>query len=254
MDRHHENRQADGQGELEKDGGRTILITGANRGLGRELVRAALERGWRVAAGMREGALEAADIRALREAHGDRFLAVALDVTGEPSVEAAAADVRRAFGRVDVLVNNAAILVARDQKLEELSLAAVDETFQVNLYGPLRVTKHVLPLMTGSGRKAIVNISSEAGSFANAYGGDYPYALSKGALNLFSAHLRRYVAGRGIRVFAVHPGWIRTDMGGDQAPGDPFESARGILDLAEGITDRPDLPVFVDFRGQPMEP
>lgn len=231
-----------------------MLVTGANRGLGRQLVRVALERGYRVAAGMRESALNAADIQTLKEAHGDRFLAVNLDVTSEPSVEAAAAEVRRTFGRVDVLVNNAAVLVARDQKLEQLSLEAVEHTFQVNLFGPLRVTKHVLPLMTGTGRKAIINVSSEAGSFANAYGGDYPYALSKGALNLFSAHLRQYVAARGIRVFAVHPGWIRTDMGGEKAPGDPLASARGIMDLADGLTDRPDLPVFVDFRGEPMEP
>lgn len=233
---------------------RTVLITGANRGLGRQLVQTALERGYRVAAGMREAGLQSGDIRALRETYPDRLFAFALDVTSEASVEAAAAAVRRELGRVDILVNNAAILIGRDQKLEELSLDAVEQTFQVNLYGPIRVTKHVLPLMTGGESMAIVNISSEAGSFANAYGGDYPYALSKGALNLFSAHLRRYIAGRGIRVYAVHPGWIRTDMGGDNAPGDPLESARGILDLAEGRKDRPDMPLFVDFRGEPMEP
>lgn len=233
---------------------RTILITGAGRGLGRQLTEKALERGYRVAAGMRSGHLASAEVRALADAYPDRYLAVSLDVTSEASVEEAAAAIRNAFGRVDILVNNAAILVARDQKLEDLSMEAVEESFQVNLYGPIRVTKHVLPLMTGEGGKAIVNISSEAGSFTNAYGGDYPYALSKGALNLFSAHLRRYTAERGIRVYAVHPGWIRTDMGGDQAPGDPAESALGILDLAEGKKDKADMPVFVDFRGEPMEP
>lgn len=232
----------------------TILIAGANRGLGRQLVEKALARGYRVAAGMRESHLQSDDVRALAEAYPDRFLAVALDVTDETSVERAAATIKQAFGQVDVLVNNAAILVGRDQKLEQLSMEDVEKSFQVNLYGPIRVTKHVLPLMTGSQDKAIVNISSEAGSFANAYGGDYPYALSKGALNLFSEHLRRYTAERDIRVYAVHPGWIRTDMGGDKAPGDPAESAAGILDLAEGRKDKPGMPLFVDFRGEPMEP
>jgi NAD(P)-dependent dehydrogenase (short-subunit alcohol dehydrogenase family) len=233
---------------------RTIVITGANRGLGRELVQVALERGYKVAAGMRESGLQSAETRALAEAHPGRYLAVAMDVADEASVEKAAETIRKAFGQADILINNAAILIARDQKLEQLTLEAVEQTFQVNLYGPIRVTKHLLPLMTGGEDKAIVNISSEAGSFANAYGGDYPYALSKGALNLFSAHLRNDVAGRGIRVYAVHPGWIRTDMGGETAPGDPLESARGVLDLAEGRKDRPDMPLFVDFRGEPMEP
>lgn len=233
---------------------RTIVITGANRGLGRQLVHVALERGYRVAAGMREDRLQAEDWRALGDAHPGRFLALALDVANEASVKQAAATVQREFGHVDVLINNAAILVGREQKLEELSMEAVEESFQVNLYGPLRVTKHVLPLMTGNADKAIINISSEAGSFANAYGGDYPYALSKGALNLFSEHLRRYTAGRGIRVYAVHPGWIRTDMGGNQAPGDPLESAEGILDMAEGKNVTADTPIFVNFRGEPMEP
>lgn len=232
----------------------TILIAGASRGLGRQLVEKALARGYRVAAGLREKHLQSEDVRALEQAHKDRFLAVALDVVDEASVEQAAAAVKQAFGQVDILVNNAAILVGRDQKLEQLSMEAVEQSFQVNLFGPIRVTKHVLPLMTGNRDKAIVNISSEAGSFANAYGGDYPYALSKGALNLFSEHLRRYTAERGIRVYAVHPGWIRTDMGGDQAPGDPSESAAGILDLAEGRKDKPDMPLFVDFRGEPMAP
>jgi len=229
-----------------------LLITGANRGLGLHTTALALANGHRVAAGARQSQLESSGLRQLAERYPDQLLVVALDVKSEESVQAAADKVRGQFGHVDAIMNNAAILLGREKKLEQVSMAEMEESFQVNLYGPICVVKHFLPLMTDDGEKVIINISSESGSFTNAYGGDYPYALSKGALNLFSEHVRRYVSGRGIRVYAVHPGWIRTDMGGDKAPGDPEESAQGILALIEGKNKAEGAGVFIDFRGEPM--
>ena len=230
-----------------------LFVTGANRGLGLHVTKLALEGGHHVIAGVRQAQLEADELRELKERYPIHLMVVPLDVKNEQSVQAASEHVRQSLGQVDAIVNNAAILVARDQKLEQLSLEQLEETFQVNLYGPIRVAKHFLPLMVGNGEKAIINISSEAGSFANAYGGDYPYALSKGALNLFSEHVRRYVADRSIRVYAVHPGWIRTDMGGNEAPGDPYEAARGVLALVDGSNCPNDAGVFINSRGEPMD-
>ncbi|WP_040951309.1 SDR family oxidoreductase [Gorillibacterium massiliense] len=229
-----------------------IFITGASRGLGLSLVEHGLAKGHRIAAAVRDPDSLSVRFQELERSYPDKLLIVRMEVKDEDSVRAASEQVRKQWGTVDALVNNAAVLLGREQLLENLSLADMEETFQINLYGPVRVCKHFLPLISASGDKVIVNISSEAGSFANAYGGDYSYALSKGALNLFSEHLRRYTTGRGIRVYAVHPGWIRTDMGGAAAPGDPAESAKGILALIEGEVMAGNVGVFIDHRGEPM--
>jgi NAD(P)-dependent dehydrogenase (short-subunit alcohol dehydrogenase family) len=117
----------------------------------------------------------------------------------------------------------------------------------------MMVIKHLLPLMSDAGDlRAIINISSEAGSLTNAYGGDYPHAISKTAINMFSKQLKRYVKDRGIRVCAIHPGWIKTDMGGEKAPGDPAESADGILDILERKKDIDPESFFINVKGEPM--
>ncbi|MEM5593877.1 SDR family NAD(P)-dependent oxidoreductase [Niallia circulans] len=123
----------------------------------------------------------------------------------------------------------------------------------VNVLGPMRVVKHFLPLIYKGEGKAIINISSEAGSIQNAYGGDFPYGISKAALNMFSVQLSRYVNEKNITVYAIHPGWIKTDMGGEDATGYPDESANGILDILEGkIVGTSELG-FIDFKGREMK-
>ncbi|MBW7458959.1 SDR family NAD(P)-dependent oxidoreductase [Paenibacillus sepulcri] len=149
------------------------------------------------------------------------------------------------------IVNNAAILVARNTQIESLDMDDVVNTFEINLYGPMRVVKHFLPLLTEKDA-AIINISSEAGSITNAYPGDYPYAISKTALNMFSQQLLSYVKGRGIQVLSIHPGWMRTDMGGATAPNDPGNSARGIVDQIERKIVPESRFNFVDFSGKEM--
>jgi len=148
-------------------------------------------------------------------------------------------------------VNNAAILLGRDQTIEEVDMQMMVESMDVNLYGPMRVVKHFLPLMRKSGSGFIMNISSEAGSFHRAYGKDYSYAISKAALNLFTQRLHVDLSSSGIRALAVHPGWMRTDMGGPSAHLDPMESAVAILDLIEGKQEAEIDPfAFVDYTGK----
>lgn len=228
-----------------------ILITGANRGLGLALAAEACKRGHHVLAGVRSPGSSADGLQELITGFPGQVTIVPLDVTDENSVRYAFEQVGSRIQSLDVVINSAAILLGRDQKLEQLDMEQVEQSFQTNLYGPIVVLKHFLPLLRKGERPCVINISSEAGSFAGAYGGDYSYALSKSALNMFSAQIRKELAPSGIIVHALHPGWIRTDMGGDQAPGDATVSAAGILDLAERKTEADAL--FIDHTGAPMK-
>ncbi|WP_274649664.1 SDR family oxidoreductase [Paenibacillus humicola] len=229
-----------------------ILITGANRGLGFHMTAEALSRGHRVLAGVRNPATGAAKLDELKARFDGRLTVIGLDVADEQSIGRAASEAGAAADRLDAVVNSAAILAGRSRGLHTLQLEDLEASFRTNLFGPMLVMRAFLPLLLRGANQTVVNVSSEAGSFANAYGGDYPYALTKSALNMFSAQLRRELEPHGIRVYAVHPGWIKTDMGGDQAPGDAAESARGIVDLLEGKRQAEDNALFIDFRGRPM--
>jgi NAD(P)-dependent dehydrogenase (short-subunit alcohol dehydrogenase family) len=178
--------------------------------------------------------------------------AVQVDVLNEESVAAFAKRLRESGTTLDVLINNAGILLGRGQKLEQLSMDEVKITFEINVFGPMRVVKHLLPLVNDGAASAIINVSSEAGSLSNAYGGDYPYAMSKTAINMFSKQVRAYVKERGIRVYALHPGWIKTDMGGINAPGNPKKSAKGIIDIAESAPEVSPEHFFINYNGEPM--
>ncbi|RAP73468.1 SDR family oxidoreductase [Paenibacillus montanisoli] len=227
-----------------------ILITGASRGLGYELAAEALERGHAVIAGARGGG--SGKLARLSEAHGARLTIAELDVTDEASIAAYAARLKREGRTLGAIINNAAVLNARETSIEELDMDDVVFSFEVNLYGPMRVAKQFLTLLTEE-NAAFFNISSEAGSITKAYPGDYPYSISKTALNMFTEQLHRYLRPRGVQVLSIHPGWIKTDMGGERAPGDPRSSARGILDLLERRIVPKNLQFqFVDITGQEM--
>jgi len=236
-----------------------ILITGANRGLGYELAEEACARGHDVAAGVRSPEASGCDrLRELAGRYPGKLDIIPLDVTSESSVSAAVkmlAGEGTADGRVqpiDAVINSAAILLGREQRLEELDFEAVEQTFRTNVFGPMLVMKYILPHLRDGEHSCVLNISSEAGSFQNGYGGDYSYALSKSALNMFSGQLRSLLKPRNITVYAIHPGWIRTDMGGSQAPGDASESAAGILDIAERKAIPESGALFIDHRGKRM--
>ncbi|MEK3881910.1 SDR family NAD(P)-dependent oxidoreductase [Paenibacillus sp. PL2-23] len=230
-----------------------LLITGANRGLGCELAAEAARRGHRVWAGVRNPESLSESLSALRTLYPQQVIALALDVTEEASIAQARSVLERQAGALDGIINNAAVLLGREQKLEELDMDQMEMSVQTNLYGPLMVLKHFLPLLRKGRQQAIINISSEAGSMTHAYAGDYAYGITKAALNMFTAQLRSELAKLDYAVYAVHPGWIRTDMGGQQATGDAAEAAASIMDLAE----RKQLPAegawFIDRHGASME-
>ncbi|MEC0267270.1 SDR family oxidoreductase [Paenibacillus anseongense] len=228
-----------------------IVITGANRGLGYELTLAAVQRGHKVIAGNRSPQ-EEGNLLELASRFPGQIKTVQLDVCDEESIARLAETLRAGNQTVDAVINNAGILLGRGVALEELPIQDVVRSFEVNLFGPMMLIKHLLPLMEEGSSRAILNISSEAGSMSNAYGGDFPYAISKTAINMFSKQLKKYVKNRGIRVYAIHPGWIKTDMGGEKAPGDPAESANGIIDILEMKKEIDPESFFVNYKGEPM--
>lgn len=229
-----------------------ILVTGANRGLGLALAANAVQRGHVVLAGVRNPAQNTEKLTMLCERYPQQAAIVPLDVSSDESVRLAAEKAGDRYQALDAIVNNAGVLSERYHAIEELSMEETVRTFQINVFGPMRVVKYFLPLLRQGTRASIVNISSEAGSITNAIGGNYAYSMSKTALNMFSEQLSVALREAGIPVYAVHPGWMQTDMGGQDAAIDPYVTANGILDLIEGKKVVASRFVFIDYRGTPM--
>lgn len=224
----------------------TVLITGANRGLGLALVQRFLGAGWHVFAGCRQdpGALTTLACQALTR--------VPLDVADMASVRQAAALVAGSTPALDVLINNAAVYHDRGKEaLEALDLTdgRLEQTMNVNAFGVLRVTQQFLPLLVRGRRKVIANISSEAGSIGmSVRANEYAYTMSKAALNMASRLMHNAFAGRGFHVLVIQPGWMRTAMGGMDADLDPADSAEGIYQLVL----QPGAAQYVDHLGNPL--
>jgi NAD(P)-dependent dehydrogenase (short-subunit alcohol dehydrogenase family) len=207
---------------------RIAVVTGANRGIGLEVARQLADQGFDVVVGARDAAKgrTAAD-RIGADSHP-------LDVSDDGSVATFAAWLRHSRGRLDVLVNNAAVHYDTGQRAATADLRVVSEAVAVNLLGAWRTTVALLPLMGAGGR--VVNVSSGAGSFGETAGaaGAPAYSVTKAALNMLTVKLAAELDPRGITVNAVCPGWVATDMGG---PG-----GRPVRDGAAGVVWAATLP------------
>jgi NAD(P)-dependent dehydrogenase (short-subunit alcohol dehydrogenase family) len=184
------------------------LVTGGNRGIGREVCRQLAGLGHAVVLTARSADAAAAAARAA----GAEPLR--LDVTDPDSVTAAAKWVSDRYGKLDVLVNNAAISYDTWQRAATADLAVVREAAETNLYGPWLMVEEFLPLLRRGDHPRIVNVSSEGASLASMGGGTPAYTASKVALNALTKMLAAELRGDGILVNAVCPGWVATDMGG----------------------------------------
>ena len=212
--------------------GRIVVMTGGNRGIGREVARQCAVRGDTVVLGSRDlaaGRLVAKEI-------GYGVLAVPLDVTDPAGLAAVADDVAHTLGRVDALVNNAAIHYDTDQTAVDVDLAVVRAALETNVLGAWQATLAFLPLLRASPHPRIVMVSSEGGSLASMGGGTPAYSVSKAGLNALTRVLAGDLRREGVLVNAVCPGWPATDMGG--AGGRPVAAgARSVLwavDLLDG--------------------
>lgn len=237
-----------------------IFITGANRGLGLAMVEVGLKKGHIVFAGVRSNlAQHTEQLLVLQKQYKQQLRLLHIDVSDEASIKNAAEVVKSNEHYLDVIINNAAILNERDKTIEELDIQACAYAFDVNTLGPMRIIKHFLPiiragLLNGMGKnQAIINISSEAASLTNAYSGDYPYGMSKVALNMLTEKLDVYLKNDGIRALSIHPGWMKTDMGGEKAPTDPNQTAENIFEMIETKPSNSSPFAFIDQYGNSMD-
>ncbi|MFB9327281.1 SDR family NAD(P)-dependent oxidoreductase [Paenibacillus aurantiacus] len=228
-----------------------IAITGASRGLGFELAAAAAMRGHTVYAGIRNMG-DASRYGELDPQVRDRIIPIELNVASRESIASFAGVLASREETLDGIVNNAAILLGREDGIESLDPDALSASLTTNLVGPVLIAQALMPLLRGAKMPSILNISSEAGAYASVYAGDYPYGLSKSALTYFTEKLRMELGPQGFQVLAIHPGWIRTDMGGEQAPGDPSATASSIIGLLERARPLQVKRGFVDARGQEL--
>jgi NAD(P)-dependent dehydrogenase (short-subunit alcohol dehydrogenase family) len=186
------------------------VVTGGNRGVGREVCRQLALLGYGVVLGsrdLRKGELAAKEL----DPEGNRIVACQLEVDNSVSVTAMADWVKGRFGRTDVLVNNASTLYDRWATAGDADLGAVAEAIDVNLFGPWRVIHALLPMLRSSPRPRIVNVSSEGGSIATMTGGSPAYGISKAGLNALTRLLAGELARDGILVNAVCPGWPESE-------------------------------------------
>lgn len=207
---------------------RVALVTGACRGIGLEVSGQLARRGFHVLLSARDPDKAEAAAEPLRR-QGLKVLPAQLDVTDGRSVEAAARFVERRFGRLDVLVNNAAILYDDWQRAENANLETAREAFETNTLGPWRVVQAFLPLLRKSKHPRVVNVSSESGSLASMGGGTPAYSVSKAALNVLTRKLAAELRPSRVLVNSVCPGWVATEMGGPDATRTVEEGAAGVM-------------------------
>jgi NAD(P)-dependent dehydrogenase (short-subunit alcohol dehydrogenase family) len=223
--------------------GRIVLVTGANRGIGREVVRQLAEGGDTVLLGARDpdkGERAAAELG---------VTAVHLDVTDPATIDAAAAGVADRHGHLDVLVNNAGIDYDTWQTAAAPDFTVVREALETNLLGAWQTTVAFLPLLRRSRHARVVNVSSESGSLAVMGAGTPAYSVSKAALNALTRVLADELRRERILVNAVCPGWVATDMGG--AGGRPVADGAASVMWAVDLTD--DGPTGGFYRdGRPL--
>lgn len=233
---------------------RIIVCTGAGRGLGFSMAKRHLEAGDRVFALERD---VTGELDALARDFNESLAVIACDVGSTQSVEAAGQRIREEARRVDILYNIAGIYRFGDRVgLSETDMDAFAAMYGVNAVGPLRVCKAALPLL-GPG-SVIINISSEAGSITNCYRKqEYAYCMSKAALNMGARILANELEGRDIRIMNLHPGWLRTDMGGADAMASPSsvppdDSAAAIAKIALNIGKYPKDLMYMEWTGSPL--
>ncbi|MBT3338555.1 MAG: SDR family oxidoreductase [Anaerolineae bacterium] len=221
---------------------KNVLITGANRGIGLETAKQMKALDYEVILTSRnadEGERVARDL-------GVRFHQ--LDVTSAKSISALKDHVDAEFGRLDALINNAGILLDRTDGILNLPEEKLRTMFETNTFAPLMLIRAFLPMMLEKNYGRIVNVSSQLGAISNFSNYTPAYRLTKLALNGITLMLADAVKGKNILINSVHPGWVKTDMGGAGAPLGLEEGARGLVWAATLPDDGPQGGFFQDGK------
>jgi NAD(P)-dependent dehydrogenase (short-subunit alcohol dehydrogenase family) len=222
------------------------VVTGANRGLGLEIARQLAHRGLRVVLTARDPRSGEAAAQRLA-ANGLDVAFCPLDVTSPDQAYALARAVADRHGRLDVLVNNAGVLVdPKGSRALTLDLDVLRRTLETNVIGLLGVTQALAPLLEGGGHGRVVNLSSGLGQIAGMGVGTPAYRVSKAAVNVLTIMLAQELAPHGVKVNAVCPGWVRTDLGGPHATRSVEEGADTAVWLATLPEDGPTGGLFRD--------
>jgi NAD(P)-dependent dehydrogenase (short-subunit alcohol dehydrogenase family) len=213
---------------------KVAVVTGANRGLGFEASRQLAKQGYHVILTSRNEEKGQKATQTLKD-EGLKITFHQLDVTSDESCQKLATFIEKEFGKLDVLINNAGILIDGKDQGESIFNADIEtlkETMETNLYGVFRVTKALVPLMKKQRYGRIVNVSSGMGQLIQMDGGYPGYRLSKTALNALTRMLANELQIHNILVNCVCPGWVKTEMGGSAAPRTPEQGVETMIWLA----------------------
>ena len=224
-----------------------VFVSGANRGIGLEFTRQLLVRGAHVLAACRQPG-KALKLTELAAAHPGKLHVLPLDLAKERSIAEAAREAAALTDALDLVINNAGVLVSGERWGELVAKTFVD-TFAINTVGTLLLTQALTPLLARGEQPKVINLSSDLGSLNKTTSFYTPsYAISKAGLNMATRLLAAELASAGITVISANPGWVKTDMGGAQAPVTPTHSVCGLLTLIDGLQRR-DSGRFFDYTG-----
>lgn len=223
----------------------TVLITGANRGIGLEFARQYLARGDRVLATCRD--VKAASALQQLGANHKQLVVLQLDAANDESIAAFPQQLQGEA--VDIFINNAGVYGPRDGKFGKVARADWQHVLQVNSVAPLLLTQALMANLNKGKLKKLVYLTSKMGSIAdNGGGGHYIYRSSKAALNMVVKSLAIDLAGAGFIAAVLHPGWVKTDMGGPNAQIDTLTSVNGMIKVIDGL-DQQQSGGFFNYDG-----
>ena len=229
---------------------KTAIVTGANRGIGREVAHQLVLKGYRVVLTSRDPGKGIKALESLRQEIGSampgELVYHPLEVTDAESITRLHELVNAKYGGADVLVNNAAILLDQNGRILHTPLDIFRQTMETNCFGPLLLCQVFTPGMLARNYGRVVNVSSGAGQIVEMVDDMTAYRLSKLALNGVTRMLADSLRGTNVLVNAACPGWVHSDMGGPQAPRSEAEGAAGIVWLATLPDDGPQGRFFRD--------
>ena len=219
---------------------KTAVITGASRGIGSEFVVRLLDKGWRVYAGFRK------EMHRLDLIEDENLIVCQLDVTDNDSIERFT---QRVEHHVDLLINNAGVPDGRWRNIKEIDDQWALEVININSLGPVRLVRSLYEKMGGNSLSTVVMISSLMGSIDDCHSGrSYAYRASKTALNMFTVAMKKEAFEDNISFLILHPGWVKTRMGGENAPVEMNTSVKGMMKLIQGH-NLEDSGRFVQYDG-----